>query len=160
MRKAWLWIVLIVSLVANIGFIGGYAGATLQHKEAATPAGALQILAARLDFTASQTDALKRHRSAAARQRHVLEKAGQDDVQTFWAELLEDKPDRERLRTLAQAAADRQTAFTLNVAEELHTFMTMLKPDQRQAFADLIRNRPIFQGRFLMTIHRAGEPGA
>ena len=160
MRKVWLWIVLIVSLMANVGFVGGYAGATLQRDEAATRTGALQLLAQRLDLGVAQIDTLKRHRGKAVRLRQGLENAQREDVEAFWAELVADRPNRDRLAALAKTTAERQVAFTLDVAEELRAFMTKLAPEQRQEFVALIRARPIFQGRFLMTTHRAGGPGA
>ena len=160
MRIRWLWIFVIVSLVANFGFVGGYVGASLQRDATATPSGALQMLVERLGLGSQQVDSLNRHRGTAAIVHRELERTNRPDIEMFWAELLKDKPDGNRLRTMTQAIAARQVTFTLSVAEELRAFMADLDPKQQQAFADLIRERPIFQGRFLMTTSRAGQPGS
>lgn len=160
MRSRWLWMVLVVSLVANIGFVGGFVGASLQREEASTPLGAAQLLVQRLGLDPQQVSSLNRHRGAAQRANRDLTRESRADVEAFWLELLKGEPDRDRLKLLTGTVAERQTAFTLTVAEELRAFMADLQPDQKQRFARLVRNRPIFQGQFLMTTRPSGQPGS
>ncbi len=159
MRKSWLWLILAVSLVANVAFVGGYVGVSLQRQEVRSPLAAAQQFIERLGLDAKQLESLRRHRGAAQKASETLRQSNVAAYDAFWRELRKAEPDRAMLRDLTERVGMRHAAFSLTVADELHAFMSDLNVGQKKAFVELVRARPIFQGRFLMTTRRVANSG-
>ena len=159
MRKSWLWLILAVSLVANVAFVGGYVGVSLTREDVRSPLAAAQQLIERLGLDAKQLESLRRHRGAAEKASEALRQSNVTAYDAFWRELQKREPDPAVLRSLTERVGMRHAAFSVTVADELHAFMSDLNAGQKEAFISLVRSRPIFHGRFLMTTRRAANTG-
>lgn len=159
MRKSWLWLILAISLIANVAFVGGYVGVSLTREEVRSPFAAAQQLIERLGLDAKQLTSLRRHRGVAEKASDALRQANVAAYDAFWRELRKPEPDPAVLGHLTQRVGMRHAAFSLTVADELHAFMSDLNAGQKEVFISLVRSRPIFHGRFLMTTRRAANTG-
>lgn len=142
---------LAVSVAANAFFLVGYFRAASLADDAATPAGAAEIVADRLGLDAAQRALFDRLR---AETRDDAERAGRD-VQAardaFWAEMAKADADDGVLQRHLDAAADENFDLNLAVVARLRTFLDALSPAQKRMFIETVRERPIVRGRFLMT---------
>lgn len=150
MTSKFFWFFLVVSILANLGFAGGYVDASIDQKRATHPSGAEQLLVARLGLTGEQLSALRRHRQAAWQAAESLDATAHADQEAFWSALVAGDADQDVIRSAIEAEAARRAWFTRQVTAEMQAFVKLLSPDQRREFRLLVSGRPLFQGRFLM----------
>lgn len=149
MKGKLVWIVLGASLAANIFFAAGAVyslyGEPHPWRRAAV---SVDDVAARLDLSPAQRDALEALRDEArARPRPSREEREQRRA-AFLAELAKPEFDRAALEALmAEYRAERQ-ARILDRAEALHDYLATLAPEQRAEFLEMAKERGFLRGLF------------
>ncbi len=149
MKGKIIWILLGVSLAANLFFAAGavyslYGG---EHRGWRTKV-SVDDVAERLALSPAQRDALQALRDRAgdrprpSREEHAERRA------TFLANLAKPDFDRAGLEALmAERRAERQERF-LDRAEAMHSYLATLDPEQRAGFLDLAKERGFLIGLF------------
>lgn len=161
MKRSLPWILLVVSLFVNAGFVYG-AWQAQQRAEAVAhaPEAQAQEVVSRLQLDEAQQRALERTRDALqerrlrdrndpareARQREVLEA------------LLQPSYDREGVQVMLEGDNRRRVERWLDMGEEVHGFLQQLEPSQQQAFLDLVdSDRGWLRALFFPRPARAGD---
>jgi Spy/CpxP family protein refolding chaperone len=149
MRGKLLWVLLAVSLAANVFFAAGVVY-TLYTKDrlAGSPEQRIEFVADRLDLNAQQRAGLLALRERAqARFSEVRGDRGQlrDQILT---ELAKPEFDPARIKALlAQSSAQREPMF-LETAKDMHGFLVTLSPEQRETFLTMARERGFLRAIF------------
>jgi Spy/CpxP family protein refolding chaperone len=143
MRPKLMWILLAVSLVANVFFAGGALYAFYSHGDR----GARHV-SRQLDLSPAQEQGLKALRETVASRRAAMPESRGGLRLAMLAEIGKPTFDRERVATLlTEWSADRRSYF-LDTAQDLHTYAATLTPEQRDKFLELAQDRS-FLRRFL-----------
>ncbi len=149
MRAKLLWILLGVSLAANLFFAAGalYALYGGEHRGWRAKV-SVDDVAEQLALSPAQRDALQALRDQARnRPRHSREEREQRRTR-FLAELAAPEFNRARLEALiAERMAGRQDRM-LDRAEALHVYLATLDPGQRAGFLEMAKERGFLRGLF------------
>lgn len=154
--KRWwrgsLYISLVLaSLTLNIFFVAGYFIADARAQLAKSAPGRAQLFAEKLALTQDQLAVFNHMRELATRAAEQAQRDNIPDVDAFWTSMTDGARTAESRIVSVRATADRSVELTLEVTRLLEQFMDTLDDKQKQDFIALFRNRPVFQGRFLMT---------
>jgi periplasmic protein CpxP/Spy len=140
-RRRVLLAVLVVSLVLNICFVAGVAWTRMHPPAAAGIETVLQRMPAELDLDVKQRAAFDRY---VAEMRTRNEKVRQQVAPLFagaWEEMAKPGAKTEEVtRQFAEVAGKRQEAQRDTVVQTLE-FLSVLSPDQRLKFVNLVRER-------------------
>lgn len=149
MRPKLLWIVLAVSLTANVFLVAG-ALYTLYGKgdwHAKSYAHA-ESIGDRLALTEEQRRGLSALRERAQERRQGMRERRGERRAAFLAELAKPTFDRDRvLALIGERAAKRGERFA-DMAGELHAYMATLTPPQRAQFLEMARERGFLRSLF------------
>ena len=142
------WILLAVSVVANIFFAVGvgytrYAVVEETAVERATKQ--LELTAAQQQGLAALRDRVKTHRKSVPGQGGGLRKA-------MLAEIGKPTFDRERVAALVADWSEQRRTYFVDVAQDLHGYVATLTPAQRDKFLELAKDRMFL--RELLRGHR------
>jgi Spy/CpxP family protein refolding chaperone len=149
MKAKLVWILLGVSLAANLFFAAGavyslYGG---EHRGWRTKV-SVDDVAERLALSPAQRDALQALRDQARNRPRPSREAREERRAAFHAELAKPAFDRARLQALmAERMAGRQERI-LGRAEALHAYLATLDPEQRAGFLELAKERGFLRGLF------------
>ncbi len=149
MRAKLVWILLGVSLAANLFFAAGavyslYGG---EHRGWRAKV-SVDDVAERLGLSPAQRDALQALRDQApdtarpSREERAARRA------TFLAELAEPEFDRARVQALMAERMTRRQERILGRAEALHGYLATLDPEQRAGFLEMAKERGFLRGLF------------
>ncbi len=154
MRVKLLWILLAVSLVANVFFVAG-ALYTLYVKDdrSAGPGANVDSVAERLALSPEQRDGLLALREKARQGRKGMGEGRESRRAAFLAELGKPTFDRAGVLALMEARSALRRARIVDVAEDLHAYLATLSPEQRQEFLAMARERG-----FLRRLFGRGRP--
>ncbi len=149
MKGKLVWILLGVSLAANLFFAAGalysfYGG---EHRGWHAKV-SVDDVAERLALDPAQRDALQALRDDARNRPRPSREEREQRRATFLAEL--DKPEFDRARVaalMAERMAGRQQRI-LGIAEELHDYLATLTPKQRAGFLEMAKERGFLRGLF------------
>ena len=149
MKGKLVWILLGVSLAANLFFAAGalysfYGG---EHRGWRAKVSVDEV-AERLDLSPAQRDALQalrdqaRNRPRPSREERAARRAG------FLANLAAPEFDRAQMQAMMEERrAGRQDRF-LGRAEALHGYLATLDPEQRAGFLEMAKERGFLRGLF------------
>ncbi len=149
MKGKLVWILLGVSLAANLAFAAGaiysfYGG---EHRGWRTKV-SIEDVAERLALSPSQRDGLQDLRDQARNRPRSSPEARAERRAAFHAELATPEFDRTRLQALmADRMAGRQERM-LDRAEALHGYLATLDPEQRSGFLEMAKERGFLRGLF------------
>ena len=136
MRVRLLWILLAISVVANVFFAIG-VGYT-RYREADDP---VDQITGQLNLTSAQRQGLLALREGIAARREAMSAPGGGLREAMLAEIGKPTFDRERVAALvADWSAQRGTYF-VDVAQDLHGYVATLTPEQRDKFLALAGDR-------------------
>ncbi len=149
MKGKLIWILLGVSLAANLFFAAGalysFYGGDDRGRYAAV---SIDEVAERLDLSPAQRDGLQALRDRAGNRPRPSREEYQQRRAAFHAELAKPEFDRARLQALmAERMAGRQERI-LGRAEALHGYLATLDPEQRAGFLELAKERGFLRGLF------------
>ncbi len=149
MRGKLLWILLAVSLTANVFLVAG-ALYTLYVKDdrSAVASANVDSVAERLGLTPGQRDRLLALREKARQGREGSRERRESRRAAFLAELGKPTFDRERVLTLMEGRSAERRARIVNVVQDLHAYLATLSPEQRQAFLAMARERGFLRRLF------------
>ena len=143
MRPKLLWILLTVSVVANVFFAGGALYAFYGHRDRA-----VTQIGRQLDLTPAQQQGLEALREAVAARRAAMSESRGGVREAMLAEVANPTFDRERVAALvSEWSAARRDNF-VDMMQDVHAFVATLTPEQRQKFLELARDR-LFLRRLL-----------
>lgn len=140
MKRSLPWILLVVSLLVNAGFVYG-AWQAQQQAEALTQATALetQVVLERLELTEAQHQALEQTRQA-LQERRLQDRedpAREERQRQVMGILLEADYDREAVRAMLMEDSERRVERWLDMGKEVHHFLQQLEADQQQVVLEL-----------------------
>ncbi len=149
MKGKLVWILLGVSLAANLFFAAGALYSLYGGDHRGRPAAvSVDDVAERLALDPAQRDALQALRDEARNRPRPSREEREQRRATFLAEL--DKPEFDRARVealMAERMAGRQQRI-LGIAEELHGYLATLAPEQRAGFLEMAKERGFLRGLF------------
>ncbi|MCH8037955.1 MAG: Spy/CpxP family protein refolding chaperone [Proteobacteria bacterium] len=149
MRTKLLWVLLAVSLTANVFLVAGALYTLYVKDDRSAVAGAsVDSVAERLGLTPEQRDGLLALREK-ARRGHKGPREGRESRRAaFVAELGKPAFDREGVLALMEARSAQRRARIVDVAQDLHAYLATLSPEQRQAFLAMARERGFLRRLF------------
>ena len=136
MRAKLPWILLAVSVVANIFFAGGAL-----YTLSARGDNAFEQVSRKLDLTPAQQDGLKALREGVSARRKAMMGPPGGLRQDLLAEIGNPTFDRERVAALLGDRSVQRRAFFVDVAQDLHAYVATLTPEQREKFLELAQKR-------------------
>ncbi len=136
MRAKLLWILLTVSVVANVFFAGG----ALYALYGRGGHGAIQI-SRQLDLTSAQREELQALRESVAVRRASMSESRGGVREAMLAEIGNPTFDRERVAALVNEWSAERRSYFVDVMQDVHAFVGTLRPEQRQKFLELARDR-------------------
>lgn len=149
-----LKIALILSLALNLFIVAGFVAGQVWHPFTPTPAQHFErSVIAKLALNDTQRHAFQEFRRTMAQSRHSLRDGNDPLTEQFWEEEAKAAPDQAHIAQLTAQVEDNRRQFAQAATKALTTFMAVLDPAQRTAFADLVKNREGHAGdRFRHTV--------
>ena len=149
MRVKLLWILLAVSLTANVFLVAG-ALYTLYGEDdwRAEPSAHIDSVAERLGLSPEQRDGLLALREKARQGRKGSREGRESRRAAFIAELGKPAFDRAGVLALMEARSAKRRARIVDVAQDLHAYLATLSPEQRQEFLAMARERGFLRRLF------------
>ncbi len=149
MRVKLLWILLAVSLTANVFLVAG-ALYTLYGEDdwRAEPSAHIDSVAERLGLSPQQRDGLLALREKARQGRKGSREGRESRRAAFIAELGKPAFDRAGVLALMEARSAKRRARIVDVAQDLHAYLATLTPEQRQEFLAMARERGFLRRMF------------
>ncbi|MHA1600533.1 MAG: Spy/CpxP family protein refolding chaperone [Alphaproteobacteria bacterium] len=136
MRNKLPWILLAVSVVANIFFAGGAI-----YTLSARSGNAVKQVIRELDLTPAQRDGLLALREGVAVRRAAMTGMRGGLRKAMLAEIGNPTFDRERVTVLVGEWSDQRRAYFVDLAENLHAYVATLTPEQRETFLTMAQER-------------------
>ena len=133
--KVILLTLLIVSLAFNVFFAVGFFQACKQEDKARTLEGRAHIMAEKLKLDEQQHKVFETVLAEFTKLRQT--RAAQRDA--FFTELVKNQPNEKMLKDLCAGDAVRQ--YRLDTLALMQKFMSILRPQQREMFLEIIRSR-------------------
>jgi len=130
---------LAVSLGFSVFFAVGYFSAKADLGRAGTPAGRVKLAENALRLTAGQREAFRRLRAGLSDDAREIKDENCGAVESFWREILEDRPDPAVIENALSRAAQARCEFAARAAARMREFLGLLDRDQRRACAILLR---------------------
>jgi Spy/CpxP family protein refolding chaperone len=154
-RQHLLWVLLALSLVLNLCFIGGAFWIRI-HPPAApfSPEQRLQQIAPELALDPSQQEAFDHFAKIVHVHMQQMRETVEPLMHDAWSELARPDADEARVIQLFDEAADQRRSFRREVMTAMLSFLATLSPPQRAKFVELARRRPARSGQQ----HQAGAP--
>ena len=145
-RRQLLVILLIVSAVLNLCFIGGVVWMRMHAPP--HPAERMQAIAGQLGLSEPQRTGFERY-FRTMRARFQLMRTELDPLVTdAWAEIAKPQPDAAKIEQDFEAAATKRRAFAHEATDNTLVFLATLSPEQRTKFVALLReNRALWLQR-------------
>ena len=153
MKRILIKVAVASSLILNAAFVGGYIHAEQQAAEAKSPP-ATEHVFERLGLDQKQRRLFVELRSKAYGALRKLAREDETTADAYWARVLNGSTPVEDLKPYIEQSADRRVEFSLTVTALFRKFFASLTADQRKDFVDILRNRNVLAGRFIM----AGRP--
>ena len=144
-RGAVVTVLLVVSLCFNVCFIIGYARTRSVLKQLQTDEGRIHLIARQLNLSEEQEKQFVRLRAGLQQEKDRYQKENAGEIDAFWAEMSQDNPDMEKIKTLLHASAKKREALRLVTIEYMREAFPLLTPEQRKALANMIRERSFFK---------------
>lgn len=140
MKRSLPWILLVISLFVNVGFVYGAWQAQQRADRLAHAADVqAQEVVERLELDSAQQQALERTRDALQKRRQADRDDGarQERQRAVLEALLEPDFDRAQLKDMLEVDSAQRLERWLDMSETVHAFLQQLNPDQQQAFLEL-----------------------
>ena len=136
------WVLFALSLALNVFFIGGalYYRATAEQLRNSSD-DRIEALAEQLSLDESQRQGLLTLREELGAMRRSWREAREPRLEVMWQVLAEESYDRERMAELIAAGGEERVERLVTMGEMLHSYMASLKPEQREEFLELMRDR-------------------
>ncbi len=149
MRGKLLWILLAVSLAANVFLVAGalyslYGDDTPRARAAAN----IDTVAERLGLSSEQRDGLLALRDKARKGREGMREGRKQRRAAYLEELGKPSFDREAVLALMEARSAEWRARIVDVAQDLHAYLATLSPEQRESFLAMARERGFLRRLF------------
>jgi Spy/CpxP family protein refolding chaperone len=141
-----LWrLLLAVSLVLNVAFIGTSLWLRFTSPELATPEQRFEHIARELQLNDDQRDAFRQFAIEVRRGSRHLKESNQPLLKSVWEEMGKPQPDEAAVARLVEEATTNRQAYQKEMIPTLAKFLSTLTPEQRQRFIELSerRNDPI-----------------
>lgn len=137
-RGRWVTVLLVLSLVLNVCFLGGVGW----HALGPSPLQRFQHrVVKQLDLNDAQRQAFQDFVRTARQARRLLRDNNDPIGDQVWAEEAKAAPDQARIAALVAEADQNREKFVQTVTAALGRFLASLSPQQRATFAELIRDR-------------------
>ncbi|MEE9209513.1 MAG: periplasmic heavy metal sensor [Kiloniellales bacterium] len=149
MRGKLLWVLLAVSLAANVFLVAGALyGLYGDDTPGARAMANIDTVAERLGLSSEQRDGLVDLRKRVKERRQVMRELRGERRGAFLDELAKPAFDRERVLVLIDQRAAERREFFADMAGELHAYLATLGPEQRDEFLAMARERGFLRRLF------------
>ena len=142
-QKAAFWLVLTVSIVLNLSFVGGYLHANVRADQLQEDISTIAAVADRVGLDAEQRALLRGLQKEASAQVAFLVRANTPVMESFWAELARPQLDKAALKWTVVQVGQRNVEFTLRMADLLRQFLGTLSPKQQREFIEVVQPRRV-----------------
>ena len=136
MRSKLPWILLAVSVVANIFFAGGAI-----YTIAARGERTVELVSRELDLTPAQHQGLLALREGLTARRAAMAGARGGLRQAMLTEIGNPTFDRDRVAVLVDERSAQRREIFVDLAENLHAYVATLTPEQRETFLTMAQER-------------------
>jgi uncharacterized membrane protein len=147
------WVLLALSVALNAFFIGGHIYTRVAHRGGHEERAS--ALTERLGLNDQQRTAYRESRRSLGPKFRELRTEARSHVNKLWDEMAKPEPDAAVVDAELKALADMRLGFERDALASARTFMQMLTPEQRKAFAEYARDR--FPGPPGMGSRRSGR---
>ncbi len=142
--RTTLVVALAVSICFNLFFIGGYLRTRMLLKKIGTVRGRVQLMADRLKMSEEQKRKVMKLVTDLRAQQEAIKNAHREKIDTFWNEIVKDRPDFEKIKTrLSRTAEASRKSRDLEI-RYLWKILRVLTPEQRGEAVKMIREKKIF----------------
>lgn len=149
MRGKLLWALLAVSLATNVFLVGGalFGVYGTDHADR-RPGVTVESVAKKLELSAEQRRGLADLRAMAQERRKAMRGQRGELRDSFLSTLAQPTFDRDQILALIESRSAQRRDFLVGMAEELHSYLATLTPDQRGQFFAMARERGFMRGLF------------
>ena len=154
MSRRLPWLLFAVSLTANIFFAAGVGYTVYKGDEVSeSPAARMGVVAERLGLTDAQHEALDLLRERADMRRPGMQAVDAPLRAAILKEVAQPDFDRDKVLEMIKQRDEERRPYYAEYAEDLHSFLVTLTPEQRQTFLEMANER-----RFLRQVYKGGRP--
>jgi len=136
------WILLMLSVLFNFFFAGGFLHARSEWQAPQTQAGAADLVAERLGLDEAQRQAFADLKHATAEKAEEIRQAIFEARRQVHSGVGAESVDREKLSELMRFEAEQRMELRLLAGEHLRKFVAVLRPEQRRKLAEMLASRP------------------
>ncbi|MFQ5776249.1 MAG: Spy/CpxP family protein refolding chaperone [Kiloniellaceae bacterium] len=149
MRGRLPWILLAVSLAANVFFAAGVGYTVYTAGRAAeSPDARIDLVAERLNLDDAQRKALRELRERADVRRQAMRDAISPMRNAILEQVARPTFDRDRVLEMLQEFGAERRLYFAEFAEDLHDYLVTLSPEQRRQFLAMARERGFLRQLF------------
>jgi Spy/CpxP family protein refolding chaperone len=141
MRRRMPWILLALSVALNVSFVAGfvYTGNLLRRLQ--THEGRTQWAADRLKLDPVRREQFERLAEQWRNEMRARQDKNRAELAAFWAEMLGERRDREKILKMVEQAFPAQNQALLSSVDYLIWIFDLLTPEERKALAKMIQDR-------------------
>ena len=154
-RRILPWVLLALSLVLNLCFVGGALWFHYQKPWRITAAERADRISAELHLDAAHQQIFRRYFRTVFAHLQLMRTEVQPLVGDFWTEIAKPQPDEAKITKLFDQAAEARRKVQRELTSETLAFLATLTPDQRTVFVQLARRPP---PSFAQPIRRGVSP--
>ena len=144
MRSRVVWILLALSLALNVSFVAGFVHTRSALRGLQTREGRTRWIADRLKLEGERRKQFEQLAEEWRSQMRARQDESRAATEAFWAEMLRDRRDREKIRKMVERSFPAQGEALLWSADHLIRVFDVLSPDERRALATMIQDRTRF----------------
>lgn len=154
------WILLAVSLAANLFFVSGYFYANeLAGNLQKSPQARMEHLSKRLQLDESNKKALLEVRDSLVDKSIEFGNSRKQLMQGFWGQLNNREIDRQQLQSKLQQLSELELAHRAQIVSSVDGFLVQLNPGQRHRLLQLLDRRNLFNFLDKHSIRKSKQGG-
>ncbi len=143
MRRNILSLILIISLLLNVFFVGGYMFAQFRTRGLAHQPQRIQAVVKQLDLTPSQKQLFRQLKTEATGLRKSYRKQMASLRKRLWKTLASDSPDRSQVTDVIHKMSILREDYQTEIAGIIEKFLNVLNREQKQRFLRITNNSRI-----------------
>jgi Spy/CpxP family protein refolding chaperone len=141
MMKKLPWVLLAISIIFNFTFAGGFLHARSGYEAAKAPETSTEIVADEFNLTDKQRKIFATLREEAQARAKEMRQSFLLARQDLWSAMSSASPDPQRVQEIQDRLAELYWEYRGQASEHLRQFLAALRPEQREAVMQKIRQR-------------------
>jgi len=143
-RRSWPrlpWLLLALSVVLNIFFIGGAFWVRMETRGPMAAIERFEHVARQLSLDGDQRAAFDHFIRLMRMRTRLMHETNRPLIDRAWTELAKPQPDDAVLNQIFTEAAENRRAYQVDISKAFRAFLAVLSDDQRKEFVELARRR-------------------